>query len=355
MQPLRILSAASQVAAHLRSAIEAGRWAETIPGIEFLAAELDVNRKTVDAALKQLERDGVIVGQGPGRARRIVRSNGHSTRPIRIAMLPYEHEDLFLSYIVDLQHSLVEAGHTVITAKKSLVDLEMDPKRIQRLVEQTPADAWIVMAGSSEVLEWFAGQPIPAFALFGRRVGIPIAGTGPEKGTALAVATRTLVELGHRRIVLLCRSERRKPSPGITESAMLAELAAHGIPTSDYNLPDWEETREGFRELLSSLFRVTPPTALVIGIGTFYTPTLQFLAMRGLQVPEQVSLVCTDPDPSFAWCAPTVAHIRWEAKPIVRRIVQWAKNVSLKRKDVKQTFTAAEFIPGGSIGPAPHG
>ena len=50
-----------------------------------------------------------------------------------------------------------------------------------------------------------------------------------------------------------------------------------------------------------------------------------------------------------------VAHIRWEAEPIVRRIVQWAKNVSLGRKDVKQTFTPAEFILGGSIGPAPNG
>lgn len=353
MHSLRILSAAGQVAARLRSDIEAGQWIKTIPGVDFLAAELGVNRKTVETALRELEREGRIVGQGPGRSRRIVRPDTTSARPIRIAMLPYEHKDLSLPYVVDLHHSLVAAGHTVFAAENSLVALGMDPARIGKLVEQTPADAWVVMAAAREVLEWFAGQPVPAFALFGHRTGIPIACTGPGKGSALAVATRTLIALGHHRIVLLCRGERRKPIPGITERAMLEELAAHGIPTSDYNLPDWEETREGFQALLSSLFRVTPPTALVIGIGTFYSATLQFLATRGLQVPEQVSLVCTDPYPGFAWCTPTVAHIRWEAGPIVRRIVQWAKNVSRGRKDMRQTFTPAEFVPGGSIGPAP--
>ena len=41
-------------------------------------------------------------------------------------------------------------------------------------------DAWVIIAGSREVLEWFVEQQIPAFALFGRRDGLPIAGVGPD-------------------------------------------------------------------------------------------------------------------------------------------------------------------------------
>ncbi len=350
MHPLRLLSVSAQVAAHLRAELERGHWLENIPGVGALAKQLGVNHKSVETALRQLEQEGLLAGQGPGRNRRIVSPVGKSKRSTRVAILPYEPSDQFSTCIVELQHALVEAGHTVIIAAKSLIALGMNLSRIKRLVHQTEADAWIVQAGSREVLEWFAAQPVPAIALFGRRDGIAIAGTGPGTQTAFTVAARKLITQGHRRIVMICRSERRKPVPGKTESILLKELAANGIPTSDYNLPDWDETSAGFQELLSSLFRVTPPTALILGIREFFVATQQFLANRGIRVPEQVSLVCFDSDPSFEWCTPTIAHIRWEIGPVIRRLVQWATHVSQGRQDLKQTLTSAEFIPGGTIG-----
>ena len=353
MHPIRILPASAQVAAHLRKGLERGHWSGSMPGVGWLATELGVNHKTVETAMRQLEGEGLLAGQGPGRGRLIVPRDRKSARPLRVAILTYEPADRFLAYIVELQHAMTDAGHTTAFAGKSLVELEMDVARIGRLVKRTEADAWVVQAGSREVLRWFSEQPVPVFALFGRREGIPIASTGPDTHTPLVAATRQLVALGHRRIVILSRSERRKPSPGNTERAILAELTASGIATGDYNLPDWEETAEGFQALLKSLFQVTPPTALIIGEGVLFVATQQFLAKRGLRVPEQVSLVCTDPDPSFAWCQPTIAHIRWDSGPYVRRIVQWAATVSRGRKDVKQTLTEAEFVPGGTIGPAP--
>ena len=107
----------------------------------------------------------------------------------------------------------------------------MNVDRISRLVRSTEADAWVIQSGSSEVLEWFAGQPTPAFALAGRRRGVGIAGTGPDKVPAAQIAVRRLVELGHRRIVMLAREERRKPLPGLMERAFLNELEALGIAT----------------------------------------------------------------------------------------------------------------------------
>lgn len=350
MHPIRVLSVAAQVAAHLSAQLKRGIWHDTVPGVGTLAKQLGVNHKTVEAALRLLEQEGLLSNQGPGRKRRIVSPNGKTARPTRIAILLYEPSDQFSTCIVELQHALAEAGHTVIMAGKSLIALGMDTTRIARLVKQTDADAWIVQAGSREVLEWFAGQPAPAIALFGRREGIAIAATGPDTHTACATATRRLIALGHRRIVMLCRAERRKPGPGVTERTLLEELAAHSIPTSEYNLPDWEETREGFQKLLASLFRVTPPTALIIGIGEFFIATQQFLATRGIRVPEQVSLVCFDSDASFGWCTPSIAHIRWDVGPVVRRLAQWATNVSRGHEDKKQTITPTEFIPGGTIG-----
>ena len=63
MGELRFLSKIEQVAAHLRAELAGGRWEEAMPGRLELAAELGINAKTVEEALRLLEKEGVLVGQ----------------------------------------------------------------------------------------------------------------------------------------------------------------------------------------------------------------------------------------------------------------------------------------------------
>ncbi len=350
MKPIRLLSASAQVATHIGLEIKRGGWKSGMPGVDRLAAELGVNRKTVVAALQQLERDGLLFGRGRGRRRHIVASSSSAVRPMRIAILEYDEADRNEGYMVALQHLLLAAGHTAFFSEQTLMDIGPDMTRLSRLVRKAEADAWIVGAGSRAVLEWFSTRPVPAFALFGRREGLPIAAAGPDIHAALIKATRHLLALGHRRLVILCRTERRKPGPGRAEQAVLDELATRGVSTGDFNLPDWEESPEGLQNLLGSLFRVTPPTAMIIEEAPLFIAVHQFLANAGLRVPQQVSLICTDADPAFAWCSPPISHIRWDPGPVIQRVVRWAARVSKGHKDVRQTLTPAEFIPGGTIG-----
>ena len=152
--------------------------------------------------------------------------------------------------------------------------------------------------------------------------------------------------------MLVARRARRLPILGRSESAFFNELKTHGIKVGDFNLPDWEESREGIQALLRSLFRITQPTAMIVEEAPIFAAVQQYLATHGIRVPQQVSLICTDSDPVFAWCTPTISHIRWEADPLVRRIVRWAANVSQGRKDLRQTVAPAEFVIGGTTGPA---
>ena len=99
------------------------------------------------------------------------------------------------------------------------------------------------------------------------------------------------------------------------------------------------------------MFGLTPPTALIVDEAPFFTAALQFLARRGYRVPDDVSLICTDADRNFTWCQPSVAHISWDSRPVVRRILRWAVNVSHGKKDLRQVLTPAKFIRGGTIGP----
>lgn len=189
-------------------------------------------------------------------------------------------------------------------------------------------------------------------ALFGQRQGIPIAAVGPDKTKPLVEATRHLIELGHQRIVLLTREMRRLPSPGVPEQAFLDELANHNLLSGSYNLPDWEDTIDGYQEVLDSLFSVTPPTAILTCLPNQFIATILNLSLKGIKIPTDVSLMCLDDEEAMDWCRPSVAHIRWEAQPVINRILRWVDNISLGKEDLRQTLTPAEYIQGGTIGPA---
>ena len=347
-------SITEQVAAYLKTGLLEGRWKKTMPGRNRLADELEVSRKTVQGALELLEKEAILVSQGPGRRRRIVLPYEGTPAPsLRIAILEYDTAALGEDYMVDLMHRLKNAGHHAFPAGMTLTGLGMKIPRVRRFVEEIETDAWVVGAGSREVLAWFAEQETPAFALFGRRKGLPIAGIGPDQVAAGRAAVRRLIAFGHRRIVLLVRESQRSAGIGASERAILDEMEAHDLPTSRYNLPDWEDSPEGLHLVLEELFRVTPPTALIIDEPFLFHAAKDHLAQKGIVAPAHISLICSDPDPTFAWCRPTIAHIRWDSAPVVRRIMRWATNVARGKNDRSQTLTKAEFVEGGTIGPAP--
>lgn len=343
-----------QVAAHLRSEILGGRWTGEIAGVDRLAAELKVNRTTIGGALVLLEKEGLLFRRGIGRRRQIALPEIVHPTSLRVALLLYESIEAKVDYIVDLQHRLIAAGHISVIPSKSLRELKMEVGRIASLVSKTKADAWVIQSGSSDLLRWFAGQPAPAFALAGRRRGVNIAGAGPDKVAAERSAVRRLLQLGHRRSVMLAREERRKPHPGLMEQTFLDELEAFGIATGAYNLPDWEDSQEALHGRLDSLFRHTPPTALIIGEVPLYLAVERHLARLGFLAPRDVSLLCLDPSPSMKWFEPMVSRINWDSEPMIRRIVRWANNVARGKDDRRQSFTKAEFMEGGTIGPVPQ-
>ena len=180
---------------------------------------------------------------------------------------------------------------------------------------------------------------------------MPIASAEPERSQAYAEIARELVALGHRNIVLLARHGLRRPSPGPNEQAFLDELAEQGISVSDYHLPEWKETTEGFQAQLQRMFKLTPPTALVMDDTSLFTAALQFLSQVGLTVPGDVSLVCTEHDQSLEWCSPTVSHIRWDRRLLIRRVLRWARRLGEGKRDLKAYSCQAEFVRGETIGP----
>lgn len=347
-------SLTEQVADLLRQGMAEGRWKGTLPGRDSLAAELGCSHWAVEEAMQLLSREGLLVSQGRGKRRRIFLSGStNPIRPLQVKILLYEKSDRKTDYLVELLHLLKNAGHEAAFAGNSMRGLDMSLQRITNFVSRAEADAWIVVAGPRKVLEWFAEQKTPALALFGRSTEVPMAATVLRKMDAYAQAVDQLVKMGHYRIVNVVREDRRKPTPSLLDRFFLEQLAKHGIQTGSYNLPDWADTPEGLQRLLDSLFQRTPPTAMLLDEPALFHAAKDHLARKGFLAPEDVSLVCCDPDPAFEWYRPSITHISWNASPLIKRVVKWTNNISRGKDDRRKTGINAKLITGGTIGPVP--
>ena len=343
-----------QVVERLRQGMAEGHWQERLPGRKQLAAQLGCSPWTVEEAIQRLTKEGVLVSPGAGSRRRIVLSEDMTKpRALRVMILLYEPSDRNVTHTVDLLHRLRDAGHDAIFAEKTMRDLGMDVKRIARFVGGSVADAWVVMAGPRDILEWFAGRETPAFAMFGRNRKSPLASFSLRKSEALIELTDRLVDLGHRRIVFLSREDRRKPTPGFGEQLFLDRLAERGIPTGSYNLPDWGGSPREFRHVIDSLFQYTPPTALIIEEPPLCVAVLQHLSRLKLTAPTDVSLACTDMSKDFEWCDPGITHFFWDPRPVINRVVKWANNIGRGKDDRRKTTSRVKLFSGGTVGPAP--
>jgi LacI family transcriptional regulator len=223
------------------------------------------------------------------------------------------------------------------------------------MIKAAEADCWIVESGDEETLGWFEGLGKPVFAIGGHAPRFPeMPGVGSLLRPVIEATVRRLADLGHQRIIFLIETSMHawhRTSP----TGFCAILENAGITSGPYNLPDWEETPDGLQALLESLFRVSPPTAIIALYPTWMNGVLAFMARRGLKTPDDVSLVCGCHEPTFDWIRPQIAHFRHGDEVVEKVLLEWAKRVIQGKRYVRKTKVKVELIEGGTLGPARDG
>lgn len=336
-------SVSDQVASYLRGELKRKRWMGHMPGRDVLARELGVHGSTVERALQQLEKEGLVKKSGQGKPRRIVASGARRATATSVCVLLYDAGDQADDYILSLQHHLGAAGHTLSFAPRSMRELKFDPARIGTMARKQSADAWIVYSGSREILQKFLELPCPAFALFGRMSGLGIAGSGTDILPALRETVQRLHQQGHRRIVMLTRAQLVESGLGLTERTFIEALEENNVPHGSYNLAGWDNTPHGLRQCLDKLFQVTPPTAIFVDDWMIHNAVQHYLFHERGVDRRNVCCISMDYHPSFSWYEPQVPHFYWDPHAVVRCAAAWLKNVGRGRNAIRQKLIQAEF------------
>lgn len=162
-----------------------------------------------------------------------------------------------------------------------------------------------------------------------------------------------LLELGHKRISKVTRKERREPALANIEQEFFELLAPAGIRPDSISLPDWEETPEGFHKLLESLFRFTPPTALILPESYLVHAAFQFFAQKGIKVPKDVSIISIEDCEDFKWSVLPITRFYHDWGKACNSVSKWIDFIHSGKPAPKQkTVYPAEFIEGGTLAAA---
>ena len=352
MPDFQLFSPSDQVAHYLRRLLNQGRWTSYMPGTVALSKSLPgVDRKTIGTALQKLVKEGWLEDQGIGKKRKIIKQTQiRGNQLFRVGYLPHATDGDHRLHSKLLNRFTNWKGVIMEPAPKGMVDLNRNLNKISSMVLAMEMDAWIVPAGSREILQWFKDSGLPVYAVFGRHWTLKMDGFSFDASAGVKALAERILSLGHKKICWIARKEHRQPELGKNERVFFETLSSSGITPGPFTLPDWEETPDGFQKLMDSLFRVTPPTVLILPETYLIQTVFQYFSTRGIRVPYQVSVVCTEDCVEFNWASPPITRISKDFDHACQAICDWVEIVSNGRTSpLKKTIGEAEFILGGTL------
>ena len=168
-------------------------------------------------------------------------------------------------------------------------------------------------------------------------------------------ATRRLLELGHRRILMLTGERDLYPAR--------ERLKGYRKAFAEFDLPVDESlvratgflAVQGFRHTSSVIGGSNPPTAVIAGGIDMLAGVLRAIRVRGLSVPGDVSVVAAGDSELAELYSPAITIERWDQAEIGRT----AAHLLLRRMEhgpdapPEHILLPTEFIPRASIGVPP--
>ena len=348
-------SVVEQASMALREAIRKGELRDPLPGGHQLSQRLGISRPSVQAALRRLAAEGIVIIRKGHRCRlaRKFAARTSASHPGVCVLCPVSAESMFYG-----EHPLLLEMHAEFASRGIGWEVLFDPKlggkqpekRLSRVIAARPNVTWILFATPPPIQEWFLKARVPTLVL-GSRVpdlGLPSADLNYE-----AVgwhAAGTVVRHGHNSIALVLPPV---PLPGDYASRKgflhYAERQAPNLQVVDWKIPDDPaQRRMTLKRLLSA---PTRPTVLISVRPALTIAVVAEVLAHGLRIPEDISIVSRDTHPLLDSAFPYLTRYRSTFKQLAMRMVRIAMGqLSGRPVSARPSLVMPTFFPGATLG-----
>lgn len=340
-----------QAARIIRELIASGELHDLLPGERTLAAQLQIGRDTLRAALALLERDEVISRKEHGKRRRILSTPSKSrTATRRIAFLSpktlSELPPLMLVEFDSLRESLNQRGYQLQLVSPGLFRLKNPARKLAALTKDLDAEAWILYQCPGTIQQWFHDEDIPALIRGYPHPGIAITSLDEDWEAAAFHAGTLLRREGHQRIGLLM-PDSKLAGLVATEQGLRRAL---GGEDSFIRLIEKGSSEEVTRALSRALRLDKPPTAIVATRSRHVLALISWMAQFRLSIPRDLSLVTLASEPWFDHLFPKPCHYFSDpahfARTVARLILPIARG---KKSNAPKKLLIPEYVAGDTV------
>jgi DNA-binding LacI/PurR family transcriptional regulator len=350
-------SLVTQTAAFLEAKIDQGEYREWLPSERSLCELLQVSRNTLRSALEQLSKEG-LVRAVHGTGNQILRTGakGRARRPRSqdVALLapePIERLRPYKSLWIDEMRALLSERGVRLRVFHGAHYFGANPGAgLQKLVARNPHGCWILLLASEGMQRWFAQNEIPCLLAGSPYPGLDLPFRDLDHRAMCRHAAGVLLGLGHRRLAMLTRKSSRagdlESEAGFVEGVRQSRHA-----DAESMVIHHAETVASAAQAVQRIINLQPaPTALLVIDPHYYLAAASRLALAGVRLPGQISMISRDDDPFLAFMAPVparyVARPHAMAKSLLQPVLELLAGKPVTRR---AGLIMPEFIRGESI------
>jgi DNA-binding LacI/PurR family transcriptional regulator len=320
----RRLSLVAQTAQSLREGIRSGLWRKQMPGERELCDRLQISRRTLRAALEDLQHQGWLeVAQ---RHRRRIRSRRQAPSPAaqkRVVgvLSPWSFLKLHspMTLVVDALRDQIAADGGTLEFHTNRACFSAQPAHaLNKLVQNHPATVWLIIGSKEPMQRWFIRHRLPCLVAGSCAPSVNLPSLDVDYRASCRHAGGVLWRKGHRRIALVVPQDAY--GGDVASEDGLKEAIEH-LSGTHLQVLRHDGSATHLCALLDAALRSpVPPTAYLVARALHVLTVMTHLMKRGKRIPEDVALIARDYEPFLQGASPEVAHYSTNPVQIARRI-----------------------------------